>query len=117
MKTNPDVYEATFFYSLCNLMADFQYENWRYNKLNVKKVKYLSNQLQAELEKSINVLFDKSIDADFTAIADQFVNATEMMQQFFKLGLKIDELPEDKKNELTEKLNNTIKEYLDYEGL
>ena len=109
---NPNLYDATFFYSLCNLMADFHYDKWHHNRLNVRKVKYLSNQLKEELEKSIDVLFDKSIDSDFTSVADQFINATQAMEEFFKLGLKMDELEDKKKEELQIKLNEIINQYL-----
>jgi len=109
---NPNLYDATFFYSLCNLMADFQYDKWHHNRLNVRKVKYLSNQLKEELERSIDVLFDKSIDSDFTSVADQFINATQAMEEFFKLGLKMDELEDKKKEELQIKLNEIINQYL-----
>lgn len=111
MKKQPDIYDATFFYSLCNLMADFMYDKWTFNRLNVRKVKYLSNQLKEELERSIDVLFDKAIDSDRSAV-DQFINATQAMEEFFKLGLKMDELEDGKKEELQNKLNEIINQYL-----
>lgn len=116
MELKPNLYDATYFYSLCNLMADYHYGTWRNNQINVRKIKMLSNQLAKELEKPIDVLFKTSGRDDFTDVADQFINATESMEKFFKLGLKMDELDDPIKNELMDKLNAIIKEYLgDYE--
>ena len=112
LKNQPTLQDATFFYSLCNLMADFYYEKWEYNSLNVRKVKYLSKQLKDELERSIDVLFDKRIDADFGPVAEQFVNATQLMENFFKLGLEMEELEDEKKTEMNDKLNEIINQYL-----
>lgn len=113
MKTNDkNLYNATFYYATCNLLADFLHEEWEGNTLNVRKVKLLSNQLRNELEKSVDVLFDKSVDMDFGKVADQFINATEAMHQFFLLGLLMDELEEDVKKEMNKEINDVIKKYI-----
>lgn len=113
MTNKNELYEATFYYALCNLMADFMYEKWNGHTLNVRKVKLLSNQLKSELEKSVDVLFNKSVDdVDFAKVGDQFINATQIMEDFFIMGLKMDELPENDKQEMNDKINAIIKTYL-----
>lgn len=109
---NPNLYEATFYYALCNLLADFLHDKWQGHTMNVRKVKLLSNQLRTELEKSVDVLFDKSMDMDFGAIADQFINATNTMEDFFILGLLMDEIEDDKKVEMNKKINEIILHYI-----
>ena len=101
------------YYSLCNFMADFIDDRWARNSNNVRKVKLLSNQLKGELEKSIDHVFESknSEGIDMGNVLDQFVNASQVMDFFFKIGLQMDEMEEDKKMELNDKINNLLLDY------
>lgn len=101
------------YYSLCNFMVDFIDERWARNSNNVRKVKLLSNQLKGELEKSIDHVFESknSEGIDMGNVLDQFVNASQVMDFFFKVGLQMDEMEEDKKMELNDKINQLLLDY------
>jgi hypothetical protein len=45
------------------------------------------------------------------SVLDQFVNASQIMVFFFNVGLQMDEIDEDKKIELNDKLNELLLNY------
>ena len=101
------------YYSLCNFMADFIDERWAKNSNNVRKVKLLTNQLKGELEKSIDHVFDSknSEGVDMGNVLDQFVNASQVMHFFFKIGLQLDEMEEEQKMKLNQEINDLLLSY------
>lgn len=101
------------YYSLCNFMTDFIDDKWVHSSTNVRKVKLLTNQLKAELEKSVDHVFtNKNTDGiDMGNVLEQFVNAANVMHFFFKIGLFLDELPHDQKMELNKRINDLLLEY------
>jgi hypothetical protein len=101
------------YYALCNFMTDFVDEKWVHSSYNVRKVKLLTNQLKQELEKSVDHVFtNKNTDGvDMSNVLDQFVNASYVMQFFFRIGLFMDEMPYDKKQEMNTRINDLLKEY------
>jgi hypothetical protein len=111
--TQKQSHDYLTYYSLCNFMADFIDDRWARNSNNVRKVKLLSNQLKKELEKSIDHVFESknSEGIDMGNVLDQFVNASDVMHFFFKVGLQMDEMEEDKKMELNDKINQLLLDY------
>jgi hypothetical protein len=101
------------YYSLCNFMVDFIDERWAKNSNNVRKVKLLTNQLKGELEKSIDHVFEsKNSDGiDMGNVLDQFVNASQVMHFFFKIGLQLDEMEEEQKMKLNQEINDLLLSY------
>ena len=101
------------YYSLCNFMVDFIDERWAKNSNNVRKVKLLTNQLKGELEKSIDHVFDSknSEGVDMGNVLDQFVNASQVMHFFFKIGLQLDEMEEEQKMKLNQEINDLLLSY------
>jgi hypothetical protein len=94
-------------------MTDFIEDRWSNSSNNVKKVKYLTNQLKGELEKSINHIFESKQNGgvDMNNVLDQFINASFVMEFFFNVGLEMDLMEEDKKVELNDKMNKLLQEY------
>ena len=111
--TQQQSHDYLTYYSLCNFMADFIDDRWARNSNNVRKVKLLTNQLKGELEKSIDHVFESknSEGIDMGNVLDQFVNASQVMSFFFQIGLQMDEMEEDKKIELNDKINNLLLDY------
>jgi hypothetical protein len=111
--TQKQSHDYLTYYSLCNFMADFIDDRWARNSNNVRKVKLLSNQLKGELEKSIDHVFESknSEGIDMGNVLDQFVNASDVMHFFFKVGLQMDEMEEDKKMEINDKINQLLLDY------
>lgn len=101
------------YYSLCNFMVDFIDERWTKNSNNVRKVKLLTNQLKGELEKSIDHVFESknSEGIDMGNVLDQFVNASQVMHFFFKIGLQLDEMEEKQKIKLNQEINDLLMSY------
>lgn len=113
MMTKEQSHNYLTYYALCNFMTDFVDEKWVHSSYNVRKVKLLTNQLKQELEKSVDHVFtNKNTDGvDMGNVLDQFVNASYVMQFFFRIGLFMDEMPHDKKHELNSRINDLLKEY------
>ena len=111
--TTKESHKFLTYYSLCNFMTDFIEDRWTNSSNNVKKVKYLTNQLKGELEKSINHIFESKENGGVSMenVLDQFVNASYVMEFFFNVGLEMDLMEEEKKNELNDKMNILLKEY------
>jgi hypothetical protein len=101
------------YYSLANFMTDFIEDKWANSSNNVKKVKYLTNQLKGELEKSINHIFasKETQGVDMNNVLDQFVNASYVMEKFFAIGLEMDLMEDNKRAELNDRLNKLLLEY------
>lgn len=111
--TQKESHDYLTFYSLCNFMADFIDERWAKNSNNVRKVKLLTNQLKGELEKSIDHVFESknSEGIDMGNVLDQFVNASQVMHFFFKIGLQLDEMEEEQKMKLNQEINDLLLSY------
>ena len=101
------------YYSLCNFMQDFIEDKWANSSNNVRKVKLLSNQLKGELEKSVDHVFqNKNTEGvDMGNVLEQFVQASYIMEYFFKVGLQMDELSDDKKDQLNKEMNELLALY------
>jgi uncharacterized protein YicC (UPF0701 family) len=94
-------------------MQDFIEDKWARNSNNVRKVKLLSNQLKGELEKSVDHVFtNKDTEGvDMGNVLEQFVQASYIMEYFFKVGLHMDELPINQKDQLNKEMNELLAKY------
>ena len=111
--TTQESHNYLTYYSLCNFMQDFIEDKWAINSNNVRKVKLLSNQLKGELEKSVDHVFqNKNTEGvDMGNVLEQFVQASYIMEYFFKVGLQMDELSDDKKDQLNKEMNELLALY------
>lgn len=111
--TTKESHDYLTYYSLANFMTDFIEEKWIRHNSNIKKVKYLTNQLKGELEKSVNHIFQskESEGVDMNNVLDQFVQASYVMEKLFRVGLEMDNLSENDKIALNEKMNALLSEY------
>ncbi len=111
--TTKESHNYLTFYSLCNFMQDFIEDKWARNSSNVRKVKLLSNQLKGELEKSVDHVFtNKDTEGvDMGNVLEQFVQASYIMEFFFKVGLHMDELQADQKDKLNKEMNELLAQY------
>ena len=111
--TQQESHNYLTYYSLCNFMQDFIEDKWANSSNNVRKVKLLSNQLKGELEKSVDHVFqNKNTEGvDMGNVLEQFVQASYIMEYFFKVGLQMDELSDDKKNQLNKEMNELLALY------
>lgn len=111
--TTQESHNYLTFYSLCNFMQDFIEDKWARNSSNVRKVKLLSNQIKGELEKSVDHVFtNKNTEGvDMGNVLEQFVQASYIMEFFFKVGLHMDELQADQKDKLNKEMNELLAQY------
>ena len=111
--TTQESHNYLTYYSLCNFMQDFIEDKWANSSNNVRKVKLLSNQLKGELEKSVDHVFqNKNTEGvDMGNVLEQFVQASYIMEYFFKVGLQMDELSDDKKDRLNKEMNELLALY------
>lgn len=111
--TREQSHDYLTYYSLCNFMQDFIEDKWAKNSSNVRKVRFLSNQLKNELEKSVDHVFtNKDTEGvDMGNVLEQFVQASYIMEYFFKVGLQMDELSDDRKDQLNVDMNELLAKY------
>ena len=111
--TQQESHNYLTYYSLCNFMQDFIEDKWANSSNNVRKVKLLSNQLKGELEKSVDHVFqNKNTEGvDMGNVLEQFVQASYIMEYFFKVGLQMDELSDDRKDQLNKEMNELLALY------
>ena len=111
--TQQESHNYLTYYSLCNFMQDFIEDKWANSSNNVRKVKLLSNQLKGELEKSVDHVFTNkdTQGVDMGNVLEQFVQASYIMEYFFKVGLQMDELSDDKKDQLNKEMNELLALY------
>jgi len=111
--TTAEANQYLTYYSMCNFMTDFIEDKWVRSNGNIKKVKYLTNQLRPELEKSINHIFQakETEGVQMSNVLDQFVQASYVMEHLFKIGLEMDNLKDSKKDELSQRINDLLSEY------
>lgn len=104
--------EDLMLYSVfCCYLRDFIEENMANSKYNVQKTKMLSNQLGNELTKTIDIIFKVPSDDDRTEITSNYLDAVVFMDKFFRVGQKLQFIDKERKDELTIKMDNLLKEY------
>lgn len=105
--------ENLMLYSVfCCYLRDFIEENMSESEYNVRKTKMLSNQLVAELTKTIDVVFKAEPDNDARLeITSDYLDAVGFMDKFFRVGQRLYKMEDEKRIELTIKMDNLLKEY------
>lgn len=105
--------EDLMLYSVfCCYLRDFIEENMYDSRYNVQKTKMLSNQLVQELTKTIDVIFKVPTEEDDKVqITTDYMDAVMFMDKFFRVGQKMQYVEDDKRIELTQKMDKLLEEY------
>lgn len=100
------------YFSLCQALIQVIEDEWQGNPVNRQKIKQITNQQLAELQKVIEILLppgDHSLEG--MKITEQFIEATESMLNFYKLGVKLSKMDKIKSEGLTTQLKILFKNY------
>ncbi len=106
-KEDKEIQNMVTYFTLCSHLRDYIEENVSTAKFNYNKVKMLTNQLSKELEKSVDIVFDAKefSEEDKNDMLDNFVNATRMMEYFFKKGLLMQKVDPTLIEGMSDKIN------------
>ena len=99
------------YYAHCQSLRDFIDDKVVASKFSYQKIKSLTNQLVAELEKQVDFLMKAETGGDVGLILDQFVNASVQADYLFEIALKLELIEEDKKVECATKISDILKSY------
>lgn len=101
------------YFALCQNLINFIDAEWTGHPANRQAVKSASKVQIRELEKAMTVLFPSKLNdvRDAGDVIDTFTNATDAMEQFFVLGMYMDEMPEETKKELNNKIDKLLISY------
>ena len=101
------------YFALCQNLINFIDAEWTGHPANRQSVKSASKVQLRELEKAMNVLFPPNLNdvRDGADVIDTFINATDAMENFFTLGMMMDEMPTETKQELNDKIDKLLISY------
>jgi hypothetical protein len=110
--TQEDKDKALTYFTMCQAMIHIIEEDWRGNPANKQRVKSITNQQLVELEKVVEILLPKG---DYTEegmrATEQFIDASEAMIYFYKIGIQMARLDDTKRETLNTQLNILLKSY------
>jgi hypothetical protein len=110
--TVKDKDKALMYFSLCQALIQVIEDDWRGNPANKQKIKQITNQQLAELQKVIEILLPKGeTSVEGMTAVEQFTDATESMLNFYKLGVKMSRIDEVRREGLSIQMNILLKNY------
>jgi hypothetical protein len=97
---------------MCQALIHIIEDDWKGNPANRQKIKQITNQQLKELEKVIEILLPKGdYSEQGMKITEQFVDAAESMVRFYKIGVAMSRLSDEKREELNTQLSALLKSY------
>ena len=100
------------YFSLCQALIQVIEDDWRGNPANKQKIKQITNQQLVELQKVIEILLPPGdYSENGMSVTEQFIEATEAMLNFYRLGVQISRLDQTKSETLQTQLAVLLKSY------
>ena len=110
--TLDDKDKVLMYFSLCQALIQVIEDEWRGNPANRQKIKQITNQQITELQKVIEILLPPGDHSEFgMSVTEQFIEATEAMLNFYRLGVQISRLDQVKSETLNTQLAVLLKSY------
>lgn len=110
--TLDDKDKVLMYFSLCQALIQVIEDEWRGNPANRQKIKQITNQQLIELQKVIEILLPPGDYSEFgMSVTEQFIEATEAMLNFYRLGVQISRLDQVKSETLNTQLAVLLKSY------
>jgi BMFP domain-containing protein YqiC len=115
--TLADQDKALMYFTLCQALIQVIEDDWRGNPANKQRIKQITNQQLAELQKVIEILLPRGDYSEFgMKVTEQFTDATDAMLNFYKLGVKLSRIDDVRREGLTVQMKILLKNYgIDFE--
>lgn len=100
------------YFTMCQALIHVIEDDWIGNPANKQKIKQITKQQLNELEKVIEILLPRG---DFSEqgmkITEQFIEAAESMIRFYKIGVAMSRLTDERRGEMNKQLSALLKSY------
>ena len=100
------------YFTMCQALIHIIEDDWKGNPANKQKIKQITKQQINELEKVIEILLPRG---DYSKkgmqVTEQFIEAAESMVRFYKIGVAMSRLSDEKRDELNTQLSALLKSY------
>ena len=100
------------YFTMCQALIHIIEDDWKGNPANKQKIKQITKQQINELEKVIEILLPRG---DYSEkgmqVTEQFIEAAESMVRFYKIGVAMSRLSDEKRDELNTQLSALLKSY------
>jgi hypothetical protein len=110
--TQEDKDKLLTYFTMCQALIHIIEDDWTGNPANKQKMKQITKQQLNELEKTIEILLPRG---DYSErgmkVTEQFIEAADSMIRFYKIGVRMSRLDDDKRNELNTQLSALLKSY------
>jgi hypothetical protein len=113
MKLNlADQDKALMYFTLCQALIQVIEDDWRGNQANKQRIKQITNQQLGELQKVIEILLPPGDHSETgMSVTEQFIDASEAMLNFYRLGVKLSRIDDIRREGFTIQLNILLKNY------
>jgi BMFP domain-containing protein YqiC len=115
--TLADQDKALMYFSLCQALIQVIEDDWRGNPANRQRIKSVTNQQLVELQKVIEILLPPGDYSESgMKVTEQFVDATEAMLNFYRLGVQLSRMDDVKREGFSTQMKILMKNYgIDFE--
>ena len=108
--TQEDKDKALTYFTMCQALIHIIEDEWVGNPANRQKIKQITKQQLTELEKVIEILLPRG---DYSEkgmqVTEQFIEAAESMIRFYKIGVAMSRLSEEKRELVNIGLTSLLK--------
>lgn len=108
--TQEDRDKALTYFTMCQALIHIIEDEWMGNPANRQKIKQITKQQLTELEKVIEILLPRG---DYSEkgmqVTEQFIEAAESMIRFYKIGVAMSRLSEEKRELVNIGLTSLLK--------
>ena len=108
--TQEDKDKALTYFTMCQALIHIIEDEWVGNPANRQKIKQITKQQLTELEKVIEILLPRG---DYSEkgmqVTEQFIEAAESMIRFYKIGVAMSRLSEEKREWVNIGLTSLLK--------
>lgn len=100
------------YFTMCQALIHIIEDDWKGNPANKQRVKSITNQQLVELEKVIEILLPRGdYSQQGMQVTEQFIEAAESMVRFYKIGVAMSRLSDEKRDLLNAELTTMLKAY------
>jgi hypothetical protein len=108
--TQEDKDKLLTYFTMCQALIHIIEDDWKGNPANKQKIKQITKQQINELEKVIEILLPRG---DYSEkgmqITEQFIEAAESMVRFYKIGVAMSRLSDEKRELVNIGLTSLLK--------
>jgi hypothetical protein len=108
--TQEDKDKLLTYFTMCQALIHIIEDDWKGNPANKQKIKQITKQQINELEKVIEILLPRG---DYSEkgmqVTEQFIEAAESMVRFYKIGVAMSRLSDEKRELVNIGLTSLLK--------